>query len=50
MESKLKTWQKVGLGVLTVGITVTTIYYGYKGLKKLIAKKEAEKAKPEVKK
>jgi len=34
----LKTWQKVGLGILTIGVTGTAIFYGYKALKKRMDK------------
>lgn len=50
--SKMKTWQKVGLGVLTVGVTATAIYFGYKAFKKKMVAKDAAKAaavKAEVK-
>lgn len=42
-QSKMKTWQKVGLGIVTVGVTATAVYFGYKALKKRLAKKEADK-------
>lgn len=42
-QSKMKTWQKVGLGIVTVGVTATVVYFGYKALKKRLAKKEADK-------
>lgn len=37
----MKTWQKVAIGVVTIGITGTAIFYGYKWWKG--RKKEADK-------
>lgn len=37
----MKTWQKVGISALTVGVTATALYFGYKALKKVRAKKKA---------
>lgn len=33
----MKPWQKIALGVVTVGITATAIYFSVKGIKKMIA-------------
>lgn len=51
----MKNWQKIGVSVLTVGVTVTAIYFGVKAIKKHMAKKAEqkkaeEKPKVEVKK
>lgn len=42
----LKPWQKIGLSLITVGVTATTVYFGYKAIKKhLDSKKTKEKEK-----
>jgi hypothetical protein len=39
----MKTWQKVAVGVLTIGVTGTAIYFGYKAIQKHLDKKKKEK-------
>ena len=46
--TNLKPWQKIGLSVLTVGVTVTAVYFGVKAIRTRMAKKAAEK--PDAKK
>jgi hypothetical protein len=41
--SKMKPWMKVGLSVLTVGVTVTAIYFGVKAIRKRMAKNADQK-------
>ena len=43
--SKLKTWHKVAIGIVTVGVTATTIYFASKAIKKRLAKKKEEEGK-----
>lgn len=47
----MKPWQKVALGVVTVGITATAIYFSVKGIKKMMAanKKKDDGKKPVAK-
>lgn len=36
----LKTWHKVTLSLITAGVTITSLYYGHKALKKYLASKK----------
>lgn len=38
----MKQWQKIGLGILTVGVTATAVYFTVKAIKKRMNAKKAE--------
>ncbi len=41
--SKMKPWMKIGLSVLTVGVTVTALYFGVNAIRKRMAKNADQK-------